>query len=150
MGAWGFESSSNDGTMDILCGACKNIYEPTQEEANKCLEEDFNTEDSASSLGIVIWFLQQGMEVDQKYLTACLEEVFPSEMDSNDSGWTNFAARKRCLEIEKEMIESALNSGKAKKRYAKPIGDILSAGLGVVDGVRGENDIEEVNPTEEN
>ena len=34
MGTWGYDSSSNDTTMDILSSSCRDIYEPTQEQAD--------------------------------------------------------------------------------------------------------------------
>lgn len=132
MGAWGCESSANDTTMDILCEYCKSTSEPTQQEADKCLRDEFDTEYSASSLGIVVWFLQKGLYVDKDYLLRSLEKL-DTEYAENANGWFDFEERRQCLRLEKEIIESALNNqGTSKKRFAKPVGDILSMGLGTI------------------
>jgi hypothetical protein len=68
MGAWGYESSANDSTMDTLGTHCKKIDMPKQEEANKCLKTEFNTEYSSQSLGLVVWFLTHGLMVEDTYL----------------------------------------------------------------------------------
>ena len=72
MGSWGTESPSNDPTMDVLCGNCENIYKPTQDEADKCLDNWFNTSEYTNSLGLVIWFLHHNLKVAEPYLTNCL------------------------------------------------------------------------------
>jgi len=98
MGAWGYESPSNDGTMDLLCESCKDIYNPTQEEADKCLEEYFGDEVEdydRYALGLVVWFLEQGMRVETMYLTPCLEDIILREMDKL-SDWSKPEARRKC------------------------------------------------------
>lgn len=133
MGAWGCESSANDNTMDILVEYCKNTSNPTQKEADKCLENVFDpSEGYASSLGLVVWFLQKGLHVDKNILLQSIEKI-DYDYAENTDGWFNFDERRQCLLLEKEIIESALdNQGVAKKKFAKPVGDILSMGLGAI------------------
>ena len=132
MGAWGTESPSNDYTMDILVGCCKNINVPSQTETNKCIRKNFDKKKSSASLGIVIWFLNKKRKVAKKYLKDCLK-VIEEEYKENKLGWFNFERRKKYLKAEKQMIESALeNNGYSQYIYKNKVGDIISCGLSCV------------------
>ena len=56
-------------------------------------------------------------------------------------------SRTKSLCNEKRIIGSALaNDGIATLKYSKPLGDILSYGLKVVEKFRGENTLETISP----
>lgn len=129
MGAWGYESPSNDTTMDILCDACKSIYHPTQTECDAYCSSEKDWD-----LGATIWFLQHGCKVSADVLRYC-EKPIEDELNlpPEEDLWGGARERKKCLEAEKKMIASALeHDGHSKLIYAQPIGDLLSMGLGAV------------------
>ena len=146
MGAWGTESFSNDTTMDKLCSLCKDIYEPTQEEVDIFLRKyNEHTEyESEKRLGVIVWFLQHKMEIPNEYLLDCLN-IIEDEQESNTSGWFNFDERLHSLELEKEIIQSALDhGGRTKKKFGKEVGDILHKFISVCEKTRGENELVDV------
>jgi hypothetical protein len=129
MGAWGYESCSNDNTMDSVALHCNDTYNVSQEEVDACLKAKFtdNSEHTSNNVGLVIWFLQQDNKIPQKYLERCLVIIEEKLKETgNPSGWGNILKRKEMLALEKEIIESALSKdGYSSLEYETPLGDML-------------------------
>jgi len=116
MGWWGLESCSNDGCWDLLGnGGIEDIHEPLQEDVEKCLERTFSKKDEGyrnyynddERVGVVIWLLDHGMVISDKYLKIA-EEIHTQLLQSPDEYFDAFTGdRKSFVEQELEIIKGA-------------------------------------------
>lgn len=129
MGAWGEESCSNDGCWDLL--TMGNIHEPTQEEADKCLDEVFSKKCSWArhyeKVGAVIWLLRHGMRVSDKHLKRALRELKKFNNEEHFNTWRDPECRARHVAREKEQLKEALKGdGTIKIEYVPGLFDKLA------------------------
>jgi hypothetical protein len=117
MGAWGFESCSNDACWDRL--ECEDIHECTGEEIENSLkssfkvilkyDQDFDSE-CVHYLGIVIWGLTHKVKVRVDHLHRALI-IANKLLKSKDylDAWSTPDQRERCLEQEITWINYAID-----------------------------------------
>ena len=124
MGAWGYESCSNDSCWDALhVGGIKNIHGVKQHEVTPCLEvisienSDCSEEDF---LGCVVWFLCHELTVEQSDLEKA-KKIAESLIKDSDylSNWRNIEERKFHLSQEIKDIEKAIKNGEKDKNCEK-------------------------------
>lgn len=137
MGAWGYESYSNDDCFDALGnGQIKgkkypdnhlNIYKMNQKECNQAVSETYSKlgekadyRDRTAFVGVVIWVLVDGKKVSKKYLTIALDMA--KELIYYCGNYCNPEERAKCLKAEIKAIESALTGdGTAKIEKGKSL-----------------------------
>jgi hypothetical protein len=110
MGTWGTCSYDNDSVMDEV-GACEDRHDPTQEEADKILDQAFLLADDDEMyyhvLGCVVYFLSHGCDVKLEYLQECIDTFIPHECENN--AYFNPEPRAESLKEEFEMIQREIN-----------------------------------------
>jgi hypothetical protein len=137
MVAWGYESSSNDITMNIICIYCDDEKLVRQEQADKCLKVEFNEETCECSLGLVIWFLQKGLKVEELYLEKALRMAQKEQEDDKLDRWAEPKERNDMLEEEIKMIHTAIESGGfCPPNFEQHLQNILQHGMSVCEKVR--------------
>jgi hypothetical protein len=137
MRAWGYESFANDTTMNIICIYCEDEKLVRQEQADKCLKNEFNEETCELSLGLVIWFIQKGLKVDELYLQKALRMAQKEQADEKLYVWADPKARNDMLEEEIKLLNTAIESGGYyPPSFEKHLQDILQHGMSVCEKVR--------------
>ena len=137
MGAWGYESYANDITMNIICIYCEDEKLVRQEQADKCLKNEFNDETPELSLGLVSWFLQKGLKVDELYLEKGLRMAQKEQEDDKLYRWADPKSRNEMLEEEIKLIHTSIESGGFyPPSFEKHLQDILQHGMSVCEKVR--------------
>lgn len=123
MGAWGYESYSNDDCFDALAnGQIKgkkyrdnhlNIYKMNQKECNQAVSKTYKKlrdktdyRDRTAFVGVVIWVLIDGKKVSKKYLTLALNMAL--NLFAYCEQYSSPDERAKYLKVEIKAIESAL------------------------------------------
>ena len=114
MGTWGTCSYQNDSVMDAV-GECEDTDDPTQEEADDILDEEFGEADIEEMyyhvLGCVVFFVSCGCEVKLEYLQQCIDTFIPYELKNN--AYFKPKERAESLESERQMIQGEIDRIKA-------------------------------------
>jgi len=106
MGAWGCESCSNDSCWDHLDG--EDIHEMTQKEGTSSVTKVFqklngrSAKDKETKLGVVIWILRQGLQVEKEYLIKARK--FAEDL-IKDKGYLECWDNDRKPQLDKEIKE---------------------------------------------
>lgn len=137
MGAWGYESYANDTTMNIICIYCEDEKLVRQEQADKCLKTEFNEEKCELSLGLVVWFLQKGLKVEELYLEKAMRMAQKEQDDNKLCRWADPKSRYDMLEEEIKLIGTSIESGGFyPPNFERHLQDILQHGMSVCEKVR--------------
>jgi len=121
MGAWGYESCSNDDCWDNL--QSENIFYITQQEADDSLTKVFAKKQDPkhestgllqTQLGVVIWALRHGLIVQKEYLDKG-KEIAESLLNNKEylNEWGFSDNRVEHLKREISDISKAANKGGA-------------------------------------
>ena len=137
MGAWGFESYSNDIVMDELASEenFKNYHKPTQQEVDDYFQNGKSMEISLKYgmvqdiIGVLIWILNKGMKVDIKTLKLAVNEALPKMIAYVKKYESSPQKAISYVMMEKKIIQSAIkNDGVATLQYASLGGDVMTHG----------------------
>jgi len=129
MGAWGPESCSSDACWDLM-HSIPDIHKPQQRHVEKCMHDVLRAEACSfyprARFGVVVWLLDHGMIVPDKYLAwaeqegECLIDLFTHDEDRDSD-------RVPILEQELEIVRAArANGGKGVGRKVKGLFDRIN------------------------
>ena len=134
MGAWGSESCSSDACWDLM-GGLEDIHNPQQQEVEPCLEGVMETAECSyyprARFGVIIWMLDHGMTVPDKYLEWA-EKKGNSLLDAysanNDNGYLDDAVD--CLKDEIAIVKRArMNAGRGEHRHINGLFENFAKGM---------------------
>lgn len=131
MGAWGYESCSNDNCWDYL--DCEDIHEPTQEECDRITAKfcDHRIHEWEEVLGCTIWFLDHGLTVSREALMEAFKMC--DELINDDSHieeWSDPEARVEALNDELDILVTALKGdGKGEIREVEGLLEKIAKGI---------------------
>jgi hypothetical protein len=124
MGAWGNASCSTDHCWDNLFA--KDIHAMTQQEANHSVDKFFAKKidkdwdgDLEAQLGVVVWVLRQGLNVNKKHLVRA-KEIAKSLLGKKEylDNWKSKVQRVANLKKEiKEISKAIKNKGQGNKQH---------------------------------